>query len=143
MSPIISIQGLAKTYATGVQALKPGYTVTPSFTNPLSINANLSNIDFNASRATYTLSGTVTDDTHVEDVYVFVSNPGAKIDGKKVFYLSNRGGAQDNKLDFSSDVPLWPGSNQITVIAREKSDVRAISTMYVYQEDAKTAQVTK
>ncbi len=46
--------------STTVQALKPGYTLTPGFSNPLSVSGNLTNIDFNASRATYTLSGNVT-----------------------------------------------------------------------------------
>src|SRR5262249_46213830 len=88
------------------------------------------------------LTGTVSDDTHVEDVYVFVSNPGAKIDGRKVFYKSNRGGAKDSKLDFKTDVPLWPGSNQITVIARENADVRSIHTFFVYRSGQATAQAT-
>jgi hypothetical protein len=89
--------------------------------------------------AKYELTGKVVDETHVEDVYVFVSNPSAKIDGRKIFYKSNRGGKDEDELAFAADIPLWPGSNQITVIAREKSDVRAMTTLYVYREAEKTA----
>ena len=47
--------------------------------------------------ATYALSGTVTDETHVEDVYVFVSNPSAKIDGRNVAVTGD---------DFTVPVPV-------------------------------------
>ena len=92
--------------------------------------------------ATYTVGGSVVDDTHVEDVYIYVSNSSAKIDGRKVFYRSNRGGKNDKQLDFQADVPLWPGSNQIMVVARENTDVRAVRMMYVYREATKTAAVS-
>ena len=91
------------------------------------------------SAATYSLDGKITDETHVEDVYVYVSNPNAKIDGRKIFYQSNRGGSAKDALDFTAEVPLWPGSNQITIVAREKTDVRALTTLYVYREAEKTA----
>ena len=73
---------------------------------------------------------------------MFVSNPGAKIDGRKIYYKSNRGGAKDTKLDFKTDVPLWPGSNQITVVARENADVRSLHTFFVFRDGPVTAQVT-
>ena len=42
-------------------ALKPGFSVTPDFTNPVVLStANATNKDFTASRATYALAGTVT-----------------------------------------------------------------------------------
>jgi len=90
----------------------------------------------------YKLNGSVVDDNLVEDVQVFVSNRGAKIDGRKVFYKSNRGGAKPGHLDFSADVPLWPGSNQVTVVARENADVRSMQTFYIYREPTKTAEAT-
>ena len=63
-------------------------------------------------------TGTVTDEQHVEDVYIFVSNQSAKIESRKVFYRSNRGGKDGKLLDFATDLPLWPGSNMVTVVAR-------------------------
>ncbi len=76
---------------------------------------------------------------HVEDVYVFVSNPTAKIESKKVFYRSNRGGKNDKQLEFAADLPLWPGSNAVTVVARENNDVRSVKTLFVYKDAPRTA----
>ena len=46
------------------------------------------------------------------------------------------------QLDFAADIPLWPGSNQVTVVARESADVRSVRTFFIYREAAQTAQVT-
>jgi hypothetical protein len=57
-----------------------------------------------------------------------------------VFYRSNRGGKDGKSLDFTTDLPLWPGSNMITVVARSSSEVRTVKTMYVYRDPPRTAQ---
>jgi carboxyl-terminal processing protease len=88
---------------------------------------------------TYRLAGTVSDDTHVEDVYVFVSNQTAKIESRKVFYRSNRSGKDGKVLDFTADLPLWPGSNVVTVVARENAEVGSMKTMFVYRGSPRTA----
>jgi carboxyl-terminal processing protease len=103
-------------------------------------NIALTSSQLEVASGTYSLAGSVTDDAHVEDVYVFVSNQGAKIDGRKVFYKSNRGGAKSTTLDFKADVPLWPGSNQITIVARENADVRSVHTFFVFRDGPVTAQ---
>jgi carboxyl-terminal processing protease len=92
--------------------------------------------------ASYRLSGAVSDESRVEDIQVFVANRAAKIDDRKVFYKSNRGSAKPTQLDFAADIPLWPGSNQVTVLARESTDVRSVQTFFIYREAAQTAQVT-
>ena len=92
------------------------------------------------SAETYKLTGAVTDEQHVEDVYIFVSNQRQKIDSRKVFYRSNRGGKDPKALDFTTDLPLWPGSNMVTVVARSNSEVRSVKTMYVYRDPPRTAQ---
>ncbi|MDB4963125.1 MAG: carboxyl-terminal protease [Myxococcales bacterium] len=92
------------------------------------------------SAETYRLSGAVSDEQHVEDVYIFVSNQRAKIDSRKVFYRSNRGGKDAKLLDFATDLPLWPGSNMVTVVARSSSEVRSVKTMFVYRDPPRTAQ---
>ncbi|MEO8549672.1 MAG: MXAN_5808 family serine peptidase [Kofleriaceae bacterium] len=88
---------------------------------------------------TFKLQGTVTDEMHVEDVYIFVSNPTAKVESKKVYYRSNRSGKNDKSLDFTTDLPLWPGSNMVTIVARENNDVRSLKTVYVYKDAPRTA----
>ncbi len=90
---------------------------------------------------TYRLSGKAIDDTHVEDVYIFVSNYDDQVENRKVFYQSNRNGKQSETLDFQTQIPLWPGTNQVTVIARENDEVRSMHTMYVYRsQENVTAQ---
>ncbi|MBA2542568.1 MAG: PDZ domain-containing protein, partial [Deltaproteobacteria bacterium] len=92
---------------------------------------------------TYKLTGTVNDEEKVEDIYIFVSNSHAKIDSRKVFYRSNRGARDLKQLGFTADLPLWPGSNMITVIARSNAEVRTVKTMYVYRNPPRTAQAPK
>jgi carboxyl-terminal processing protease len=114
-------------------------TYTPAWNStPPVIDLRLTGLETTAE--TYRLSGTVKDEEHVEDVYIFVSNQRAKIDSRKVFYRSNRGGKDAKLLDFTSDLPLWPGSNMITVVARANSEVKSVKTMYVYRDTPRTAQ---
>jgi len=88
---------------------------------------------------TYKLQGTVSDESHVEDVYIFVDNKGSKIENRKVFYRSNRGGKDGKALDFAADLPLWPGSNLVTIVARENADVRSVKFLYLYRDPPRTA----
>jgi carboxyl-terminal processing protease len=88
---------------------------------------------YETSSPTYTLTGTVKDDERVEDVYIFISNRGAKIQNRKVFYQSNRSSPTPGELPFSAELPLWPGTNQVTVVARKNDDVRATHTVYLYR----------
>jgi carboxyl-terminal processing protease len=92
------------------------------------------------SNETYKLTGTVNDEQKVEDVYIFVSNQAAKIESRKVFYRSNRGSKDLKSMSFAADLPLWPGSNMVTVIARSNSEVKSIKQMFVYRDPPRTAQ---
>jgi carboxyl-terminal processing protease len=105
---------------------------------PPMIALNLKGLETSAD--TYKLSGNISGEQHVEDVYIFVSNRSAKIESRKVFYRSNRGGKDGKLLDFSTDLPLWPGSNMVTVVARASSEVRSVKTMFVYRDPPRTAQ---
>jgi hypothetical protein len=64
-------------------------------------------------------------------VFVFVSNRTAKIDRRKVFYRSNRKGATPREMAFDANIPLWPGSNIVTVVARENPQVQSQQTVVV------------
>jgi carboxyl-terminal processing protease len=81
--------------------------------------------------ATLKLSGSAKDERVVADVYVFVSNRGAKIDRRKVFYRSNRKGATPQQMAFDANIPLWPGANIVTIVARENPQVQSQSTLIV------------
>ena len=69
-----------------------------------------------------------------------MSNSRAKIDSRKVFYRSNRGSKEERALDFATDLPLWPGTNLVTVVARSNSEVKSTKYLYIYREPARTAQ---
>jgi carboxyl-terminal processing protease len=116
---------------------QPQYTQTWNSTPPM-IALNLKGLETAAD--TYKLSGNVSGEQHVEDVYIFISNQRSKIESRKVFYRSNRSGKDGKQLDFSTDLPLWPGSNMVTVVARASSEVRSVKTMFVYREPPRTAQ---
>jgi carboxyl-terminal processing protease len=112
------------------------FTATYNTTPPL---INLTSKSLETRGDNFKLQGTVTDELRVEDVYIFVSNPTAKVESKKVFYRSNRGAKNERTLDFASDLPLWPGSNMVTIVARENNDVRSVKTVYVYKDAPRTA----
>jgi carboxyl-terminal processing protease len=115
---------------------QPRYTQLWNSTPPM-IALAAQGLQTNAD--TYHLSGSVSGEQHVEDMYVFVSNQSAKIESRKVFYRSNRGGKDGRQLDFATDLPLWPGSNLVTIVARESSDVKSYKYMYVFRDPPRTA----
>jgi hypothetical protein len=59
-----------------------------------------------------------------------------------VFYRSNRGGKDGKTVDFTADLPLWPGSNLVTIVARENADVRSVKYLYLYRDPPRTASTT-
>ena len=77
------------------------------------------------------IKGNVSDDRLVRDVYVRVWNRNAKIPVKKVFYQPNRTSGDRTKMDFETDIPLWPGSNLVQVFARESNEVQSLQTVVV------------
>jgi carboxyl-terminal processing protease len=86
------------------------------------------------------VSGTATDGERVADLYVFVSNRTAKIDRRKVFYRSNRKAANPTAQHFDAEIPLWPGANLITVVARESTSVQSQQTIVVQRREPRVAQ---
>jgi len=134
-----AVPGFAPSTALHPSSAKPGNlpAVTLFQVTPPTIALEVPGYQVNGDRVK--LGGTVNDDTRVEDVQVFVSNSGAKVETRKVFYRSNRGGARPGTLQFATDVPLWPGSNHITVVARENTEVRTLQSLVIYREPLKTA----
>ena len=64
----------------------------------------------------------------------------AKIEARKVLYRSNRGSKNESRLDFGGEIPMWPGNNMVTVVARENDDVRSSYTFYVHRTGGQTEQ---
>jgi carboxyl-terminal processing protease len=104
-------------------SMKPEWEVTPPI---LTVNApTVSTSD------TVHITGHVTDEHLVRDVYVRVWNRNAKIPVKKAFYQPNRLTGDRTKMDFEADIPLWTGSNLVQVFARESNDVQSLQTVVV------------
>ena len=80
---------------------------------------------------TFHLDALATDDQHIADGFVFVTNRTAKIDHRKVFYRSNRKGATPKSMHIDAVIPLWPGANQVTVVARQSNQVQSAQTLIV------------
>jgi carboxyl-terminal processing protease len=79
------------------------------------------------------LSGVISDDVKVLDMYAFVG-------GKKVHYRSNRHGADPRRLSFDATLPLRPGVNFITVVARESPDT-ATRRSFVIRRDGPAGEL--
>lgn len=80
------------------------------------------------------LEGVASDETRVADLFIFVRNPEAKIEGRKIFYRSNGSSKQNKELRFSAEVPLWPGANYVTVHVRENEEVQAQETVIIFRK---------
>jgi carboxyl-terminal processing protease len=73
------------------------------------------------------IKGTAVDNDRILDGYVFVGN-------KKIFYRSNRNGPDPKHMAFDAQVPLRPGVNVITVVARENVDTVGRKTLIVRRD---------
>ena len=72
-----------------------------------------------------------TDEDQVADSFIFVSNRTAKIDHRKVFYRSNRKSQSPQSLSYEAEIPLWPGANTVTVVARQSAQVQSAQVLIV------------
>jgi carboxyl-terminal processing protease len=81
-----------------------------------------------ATRDGHTLvHGTASDDARLLDTYIFVGS-------RKVFYRSNRNSADPRHMAFDADVPLRPGVNVVTIVARENPDTMSRRTFIVRRD---------
>ena len=134
------LPGFVASTAVDRSAGKPGNAPPTTVFQVTPPSIALAPSTYRSAADSFELDGKVTDDTHVEDVYVFVSNQGAKVQTRKIFYRSNRGGKTAAALDFAATVPLWDGSNVVTVVARENADVRTLQTLVIYKDPGAVAR---
>jgi carboxyl-terminal processing protease len=71
--------------------------------------------------------GSANDDATLLDAYIFVGS-------RKVFYRSNRNGADVRHMAFDADLPLRPGVNVVTIVARENPDTTSHRTFIVRRD---------
>ena len=72
-----------------------------------------------------------------------MSNRTAKIDHRKVYYRSNRKGPKPGALNFEADIPVWPGVNTVTVVARQSNQVQSQQTLIVDRETPAAASAAR
>jgi carboxyl-terminal processing protease len=73
------------------------------------------------------ITGIASDTERLLDVYIFVGS-------RKLYYKSNRDGADPKKATIEFDAPLRPGVNLITVVARETPDTTSRRTIIVRKD---------
>jgi len=73
------------------------------------------------------IKGTAVDTDRLLDGYIFVG-------ARKLFYRSNRNGSDPKRMAFEADLPLRPGVNVITVVARENPDTVGRKTIIVRRD---------
>ena len=78
---------------------------------------------------TIKISGAATDSDRLLDVYIFVGS-------RKLYYKSNRDGADPKRAAIDFDAPLRPGVNLITVVARETPDTTSRRMIVVRKDGA-------
>lgn len=76
---------------------------------------------------TITVNGLATDGERLLDVYVYVGS-------RKLFYKSNRAGDDPRSMPFDFSVPLRPGVNFISVVARENAETTTRRTIVVRRD---------
>jgi carboxyl-terminal processing protease len=75
------------------------------------------------------LKGNANDSERLLDAFIFVGS-------RKVFYRSNRNGADPKKMPFEADLPLRPGVNIVQVVARENPDTTSRRTFIIRRDGA-------
>jgi carboxyl-terminal processing protease len=73
------------------------------------------------------ITGNASDQQRVLDMYIFVGS-------RKVFYQSNREGQNPRQVQFATDLPLRPGANVVTIVAREDDDTLARRTFVIRRD---------
>ncbi len=81
------------------------------------------------------ITGSASDSEKLADVYIFVGT-------RKLYYKSNRDGADARKAAFEFDAPLRPGVNLITVVARENPDT-VTRRMIIVRKDGADGAILK
>ena len=75
------------------------------------------------------VKGIASDSERLLDTYIFVG-------ARKVFYRSNRNGSDPKHMGFEADLPLRPGVNEVSVVARENPDTTSRRTFIIRRDGA-------
>lgn len=81
------------------------------------------------------IRGKASDNSRVHDLYLFV-------DANKVFYQSNKDAPDSTRAVFDTRVPLHPGINYVTIVARESDDIVS-RRVFVVRRDSPDGSLMK
>ena len=79
------------------------------------------------------IKGAASDGDRLLDTFIFVGS-------KKVFYRSNRTGTDPKKMTFEADLPLRPGVNVVSVVARENPDTTS-RKVFIIRKDGPSGEL--
>ncbi len=79
------------------------------------------------------VKGSASDSDRLLDGYIFVNS-------RKVFYRSNRNGSDPKSMAFTAELPLRPGVNVVSIIARENPDTTTRKT-FIVRRDSPTGEL--
>ncbi|APR99504.1 MXAN_5808 family serine peptidase [Pajaroellobacter abortibovis] len=88
---------------------------------------------FATRESTISIKGVAEDKAQLLDAYIFVGF-------RKVFYRSNKAGADPKRMEFEATLPLQPGPNVVTVVARETPDTIA-KRVFVIRRDGTQGEI--
>jgi carboxyl-terminal processing protease len=93
----------------------------------------LSSLELATRDAKTHVKGSASDEARLLDAFVFVGS-------RKVFYRSNRDGADPKRMAFDTDLPLRPGVNVVTIVARENPDTTS-RRVFVVRKDGPSGEL--
>ena len=100
-------------------------------------------VDARTTGSTVKVEGKATHADRVRDLMISVLPPGQARLARKVYYVAGSSSGADaaGTLSFSTVVPLEPGSNHLTVVARDGARVEGRVDLWVYREPRAVAEV--
>ncbi|MCA9563724.1 MAG: hypothetical protein KC561_09560, partial [Myxococcales bacterium] len=105
-------------------ALAPVFVMQPPV-------VELTRTDLWTDQETFEVRGTIRDNVMVEDYYIWVygQNDEEEHNRIKVTYEE----ASGTEVDFAQEVPLFPGSNRVAIIARDDEHMTSSESYYVFR----------
>ena len=106
----------------GGDAIKP-----PPLVSHAPPTIEITDVPLSSREAKITLRGVVSDSEKLTDAFVFVGS-------KKMFYRSNKNGTDPKRMSLDAEIPLRPGANIVTVVARETAETTARKTLVIRRD---------
>jgi len=124
------LEGLAPAGATSTK-LRPATRI-----QVLPPTVDLDEVPRTTAGPTAKVAGTVRHVERARDVAVLVRPPGTGRTDRKIFYLANDAtdGADARALAFAADVPLEPGGNRVSILARDGAKIVYRRDLWIFRE---------